>query len=525
MEMYIWACGQNLRPILVRRKTMFAYEEKLKAIKLYFKYESYAAAINELGYPSRGALIQWVKEYKDNGDVRNKFTRRPKYTDKEQHAAVNHYLEFGKCYSRTCRMLGYPSRELLRQWVKDLAPESRKFKRNGLKLTSNEKEAAVLSLLTRGETSAQDIADNIGVSRESLYNFKDQLLGKGVPIKKMNKTKHTDVNKLQDQVKQLQEEVEYLQMQKDILEKAGEIIKKDQGIYLETLTNKEKTILIDALRPKYSLSQLLSIVKIPKSSYCYHKKQFALPDKHKNVRTKIINIFEKNKRRYGYRRIHATLKNIGITISEKVVRRIMREEKLVAKTIQMRKYNSYHGEITPAVPNILERDFKANQPSEKWVTDITEFNIPAGKVYLSPMVDCFDGAVVSWTISTSPNAKLVNTMLDQAISVLPKDAHPIIHTDRGAHYRWPGWIERMNDNHLTRSMSKKGCSPDNAACEGFFGRLKNEFFYGESWLNVSIDEFIVLLNEYLEWYNTERVKLSLGGLSIIKYRESLKLIA
>lgn len=286
---------------------------------------------------------------------------------------------------------------------------------------------------------------------------------------------------------------------------------------METLTNKEKAILIDALRPKYKLSQLLSVVNIPKSSYCYHKKQLALPDKYKDVRAKIITIFEENKRRYGYRRIHATLKNVGIILSEKIVRRIMQEENLVSKTIKIKKYNSYHGEITPAVPNILERDFKSSQPNEKWVTDITEFNIPAGKVYLSPMVDCFDGAVVSWMISTSPNAELVNIMLDQAINILPKGAHATIHTDRGAHYRWQGWIERMNDNHFTRSMSKKGCSPDNAACEGYFGRLKNEFFYGESWLNVSIREFIALLNEYLEWYNTKRIKLSLGDTSIIKY--------
>src|SRR5690625_4116897 len=236
-----WACGQNLRPKLVRRKTMYAYEDRLKAIKLYFKYESYAAVINELGYPSRGALRHWVEEYKGHGDVKKEITRQSKYTDKEKRKAVNHYLEFGKCYSRTCRMLGYPSRALLTQWVKELAPQPRKFKRNGLKLTSEEKEAAVLSLLTRGDTSAQNIADKVGVSRESLYQYKDQLLGKGVPINKMNKAIDTDINKLKNQVKQLQEEVYYLQMQKDILEKAGEIIKKDQGIFLEELTNKEKT--------------------------------------------------------------------------------------------------------------------------------------------------------------------------------------------------------------------------------------------------------------------------------------------
>ncbi|NLJ17551.1 IS3 family transposase [Globicatella sulfidifaciens] len=504
---------------------MFAYEDKLKAIKLYLKYESYAAAINELGYPSRGALIKWVKEYKDNGDIRKENTRKSKYTNNEKQQAVDHYLEFGKCYSHTCRMLGYPSRELLRQWVKDLAPESRKLKRNGLTLTSDEKEAAVLSLLTRGDTSAQSVADKVGVSWEVLYKHKDQLLSKGVPINKMSESTNTDINKLKDQVKQLQEEVYYLQMQKDILEKAGEIIKKDQGIFLEKLTNREKTILIDAIRPKYKLSQLLIIVDNPKSSYCYHKKQLALPDKYQDVRAKIIDIFERNKRRYGYRRLHASLKNSGILLSEKVVRRIMREETLIVKTIKMRKYNSYHGEISPAVPNILQRDFKADKPNEKWVTDITEFSIPAGKVYLSPMVDCFDGAVVSWTISTSPNEELVNTMLDQAVSILQKDEQAIIHTDRGAHYRWQGWIDRMDNNNLIRSMSKKGCTPDNAACEGFFERLKNEFFYGESWIDISIEDFIELLDEYLEWYNNKRIKLSLGGISIMKYRESLKLIA
>src|SRR5690554_1548787 len=175
-------------------------------------------------------------------------------------------------------MLGYPSRELLRQWVKDWAPESRRLNRNGLTLTSVEKVAAVLSLLTRGDTSAQSVADKVGVSWEVLYKHKDQLLGKGVPINKMSESTNTDINKLKDQVKQLQEEVYYLQMQKDILEKAGEIIKKDQGIFLEKLTNREKTILIDAIRPKYKLSQLLIIVDNPKSSYCYHKKQLALPD-------------------------------------------------------------------------------------------------------------------------------------------------------------------------------------------------------------------------------------------------------
>jgi putative transposase len=182
------------------------------------------------------------------------------------------------------------------------------------------------------------------------------------------------------------------------------------------------------------------------------------------------------------------------------------------------------GEISPAVPNVLERDFHAEQPNQKWVTDLCEFQIPAGKVYLSPLVDCFDGMAVSWTIGTSPNAELVNTMLDGGIACLRPEEHPIVHTDRGCHYRWPGWISRMEAADLTRSMSKKGCSPDNAACEGFFGIVKSEMFYTRSWDGVSVEEFVTELDSYIRWSNVERIKLSLGGKSPIAYRESLGLL-
>ena len=173
--------------------------------------------------------------------------------------------------------------------------------------------------------------------------------------------------------------------------------------------------------------------------------------------------------------------------------------------------------------NIIKRDFHADKPNVKWLTDITEFRIPAGKIYLSPVIDCFDGLPVSWTIGTSPDAELVNTMLDEAIASLGNEERPIIHSDRGSHYRWPGWIERMDRAQLTRSMSKKGCSPDNSACEGFFGRLKNEMFYFCSWTNISTDQFIEELNTYIKWYAKKRIKLSLGGKSPLDYRKSLGL--
>jgi transposase InsO family protein len=219
------------------------------------------------------------------------------------------------------------------------------------------------------------------------------------------------------------------------------------------------------------------------------------------------------------------LKRTGTTISEKVVRRLMAEEGLAVRQQKRRKYSSYMGEISPAVPNVIHRDFHAETPNSKWLTDITEFAIPAGKVYLSPIIDCFDGLVVSWTVRESPSATLVNDMLDAAIARLKPGEAPIIHSDRGVHYRWPGWIERMEQAGLTRSMSKKGCSPDNSACEGFFGRMKNEMFYGKNWMGVTVDEFIQEVNAYVLWYNAERIKGSLGWLSPLEYRRSLGLVA
>lgn len=274
----------------------------------------------------------------------------------------------------------------------------------------------------------------------------------------------------------LEKDVARLQLEKDLLEAAGEILKKGKGINLEKLTNQEKTILIGALSKKYNPNILLAILKISKSSYYYQRKALKKDDKYLEMRETIKSLFQSNKARYGYRRIHQLMKNSGLILSEKVVRRIMKEESLFVYCKRRRKYSSYAGEITPNVENLLNRDFFATKPNQKWLTDITEFSINAGKVYLSPIIDCFDGLVVAWTVGIIPNSELTNTMLKEAISTLKNNEHPIVHTDRGVHYRTLEWISIMKDSNLRRSMSKKACSPDNSACEGFFGRLKMKCF-------------------------------------------------
>lgn len=143
-----------------------------------------------------------------------------------------------------------------------------------------------------------------------------------------------------------------------------------------------------------------------------------------------------------------------------------------------------------------------------------------GKVYLSPMIDCFDGKIVAYTAGFSPNAELANRMLEKAASTLPGNARPLVHSDRGCHYRWPGWLGLMERFGLTRSMSAKGCSPDNAAAEGFFGRMKTEAVYPEKWEEHTRNEVLALVDEYIRWYNHERIKQSLGWMSPVQYRQS-----
>ena len=200
----------------------------------------------------------------------------------------------------------------------------------------------------------------------------------------------------------------------------------------------------------------------------------------------------------------------------------MREEGLsVIYNKRRRGYSSYKGEISAHPGDKVARDFHADAPNRLWLTDITQFTLADFKRYLSVIVDCFDGKVVSHRLSKSPNAQLANSTLTDAIRVLGNGETPILHSDCGCHYRWPEWIGICEKHGITRSMSRKACSPDNAACEGFFGRLKNEFFHHRTWDNVTFEEFSRKLDEYIRYHNKQRKKKSLGWKSPEEYRLSL----
>lgn len=376
--------------------------------------------------------------------------------------------------SETIRILGYQTRKQLYNWIyaENLPPKERK----PLPRIANPPEHprnpslevkldAIKRCFEYGE-SIKYVSEDIGYSRASIYQWRKRYLKKGT-LGLMNR-KNIPSGELKEgraltdsaaasspEVAELKAQILEMQMEIDILKETINVLKKDPGIDQTSLSNREKAVIIDAIKTKYSLPCLLEKLHISKSSYYYQEKILSQPDKYLALRIHIKELFAENKNRYGYRRIHALLKREGITVSEKIIRRIMQEENLSVKVKKTAKYNSYAGEVTPAVPNEINRNFFAEKPNSKWLTDITEFTIPAGKVYLSPIVDCFDGLLVTWEIGISPDASLVNTMLDDAIDQLLPKEKPIIHSDRGVHYRWPGWIERMDKAGLTRSISKK----------------------------------------------------------------------
>jgi len=216
---------------------------------------------------------------------------------------------------------------------------------------------------------------------------------------------------------------------------------------------------------------------------------------------------------YGYRRVSAKL----VGVNHKSVQRLIQEMGLPVRTKKQRKYRSYKGEQGKIAPNLLQRDFSASKPNEKWLTDITEFSVKDEKLYFSPILDCFHNELIAYGLSRRPNGRLVQEMLLQAVKKLPRNANLILHSDQGIHYQMPSYQRLLAKNRISQSMSRKGNCLDNAAMESFFGRMKTECFHGKSFTN--IDELEKVINDYVRYYNEERLQLKLKGLSPIQYRK------
>lgn len=247
-------------------------------------------------------------------------------------------------------------------------------------------------------------------------------------------------------------------------------------------------------------------------SYLQHQNT----DKYACEKQEIVNIFNANKGRYGYRRILIVLRRKGYTINHKTVLKLMSSLGLKGKQHKSDKYHSYKGEVGKIAENLLKRDFYAAKPFEKLTTDVTQFKICDEKVYLSPVMDLFNREIVSYSVSLSPNLEQMREMLNGLFDKLPETARPIFHSDQGWQYQHAEYQRLLSEHNITQSMSRKGNCMDNGAMENFFGRLKVEMFYGEKF--ESVYTFIDELKKYINYYNNERISTKLKGMSPVQYR-------
>lgn len=252
-----------------------------------------------------------------------------------------------------------------------------------------------------------------------------------------------------------------------------------------------------------------------RSVFYYHLKRPKAGDMYADDMETIKSIFHEHRGRYGYRRVTAEMRNRGRVINHKTVLRLMRYMGLRCRIRKVR-YRSYRGETGRTAPNVIDRDFSASAPNRKWATDVTQISIGSARLYLSPMIDMFNGEVISYNISKSPNLEQVYDMLDKAFGKYDDLRGLIIHSDQGWQYQHSGYRRKLERMHVIQSMSRKGNCLDNAMAENFFGIMKSELLYAEDF--ESPEDFIKALDEYIEYYNNKRIKSRLNGMSPVQYR-------
>ncbi len=265
----------------------------------------------------------------------------------------------------------------------------------------------------------------------------------------------------------------------------------------------------------HPLEGLLELAKLPRSTFYYRQKATSRPDRHAALKEAIKAIFDSHKGRYGYRRVTAQLRQSGQRVNHKTVQSLMAGMGLKS-LVRPKKYRSYRGGVGRTAPDLLQRKFSADRANRKWVTDVTEFSVAGDKLYLSPIMDLYNGEIVAFETARRPRFKLVDNMLTKAFARLDEDERPILHSDQGWQYQMSAFQRRLEARGLAQSMSRKGNCLDNAPIESFFATLKSELFHPERFETVqSLDTAI---EHYIDYYNHRRIKLKLKGLAPVQYR-------
>ena len=463
---------------------MYSKEKKAEALDLWFALAGTISVedfVAELGYPSDSAMRLWIRDDPRHDPDKPQYRSRPVLTKLE---AIRRVAE-GEPACRVARGIG-ASDKLVSYWVDRYA------------------EGGTAALLPR-----PTLRKGAGMAGR----------GKGAgrpPAPVMQAPPAAARGELPDDPAALKAMVEELRMDNALLREVLDVLKADPGCDPADLTNRERAAAVAALEDRFPLAALRSRMGIAKSTYYYNLELLTRPDAPDLLGDAVEEEFRAAGCCRGYRVVTEKLRRRPepIRASEKRVRAKMRERGLeVCYPRRRRRYSSYAGEQGGRPANLPLRadgthDFSPGAPNELWVSDITVFRLPDDDrgVYLSPVVDRFDDKPVGFSAGLSPDAALTESSLEMACARLVEGEHPVCHTDGGIQYWWPGWASICEEHGIVRSMSRRARSPDNAAMEGFFGRLKNEFFYGRDWSGVRAEEFIGMLTRWIGWYSSGRLK-------------------
>ncbi len=462
----------------------YSKEFKAEILDTFFESkQSLRKFANDYGM-SRNTLYLWAREDPRYEAVHAKTPWR-KYSPEYKYKAVQMVIVDGLSSHKTAEIIGCKHGPLVSTWV-------RAYKKKGM----------------------------IGLEPP------EQPIGKKKPeTKRAKRSKTTSLEEyareLETENERLEKEVRKLRFEADVAHAAAEVrSKKGSGLDTAVLSNVEKTGIIDVLRPKYLLKDLLAYLKLAPSSYEYCKQIRGRAYKYAHEREVIIEVFFNAKETYGYRRVAAGIARDyeEMAVSERIVRRIMKEENLRVRQAKKKSYSSYEGEVGKVAKNVLCRNFKATKPLEKIASDVTEFKVARQKIYLSPLIDLYAGEVLSYSIGFHPTVEFVVNMFDEQTRGLLKESGCVTHTDQGFQYQHIAYRTLLGELGCMQSMSRKGNCLDNAPAESFFGHLKTEFYYGKKFKTV--EQFIEELDEYIWWYNNKRIKMRLGGLSPVEYRQA-----
>ncbi|MCZ5288092.1 IS3-like element IS1397 family transposase [Escherichia coli] len=439
-----------------------SFEVKLAAVNHYLAGHAGIISTAKLFQLSHTSLSHWINLFLLHGPRALDCRHKRSYSPEDKLCVVLYALGHSESLPRVAARFNIPSHNTVKNWIK------------GYRKSGN--EAFIRRRKEKSMTRSDDTHENeANMTPEEMKN----------------------------ELRYLRAENAYLKaMQEHLLEK------KPPGAG-------EKTKVIRSLRCGHCQSDLLKAAGLARSTLYYQLSLQKAKDKYADVKQLIASIFHEHRGCYGYRRIHCELQKRGLKFSGKTVRKLMQQLGLKSP-VRLKKYRSYRGNMGLTAENILQRQFKAEAPCEKWVTDITEFRAGGQKLYLSPILDLFNGEIVAWETACRPTEELVKRMLNKGLESLAEGEKPLLHSDQGWHYRIKSYQSALADRGLVQSMSRKGNCLDNAVMENFFGHLKEEMYYRRDYRNV--EELENAVNEYITYWNQKRIKLSLGGLSPVEYR-------